>query len=67
MPFISVTLTEGRSDEQLRALIHHLTDAAVRALDAPKQNIRVVIHEVPDTHWGAGDVTIHERKANAHD
>lgn len=64
MPFISVTVTEGRSPQQLRALIHELTDATVRAIDAPMQNVRVVIHEVPETHWAAGDVTISERKEN---
>ncbi|KAB1643658.1 tautomerase family protein [Gulosibacter chungangensis] len=67
MPFISVTVTEGRSDEQLRRLITELTEATVRAIDAPKQNVRVVIHEVPETHWAAGDVTIQERKAKAND
>jgi 4-oxalocrotonate tautomerase len=63
MPLIEVTLTEGRSPEQLRALISGLTRAAADAVDAPLQNIRVVVHEVPETHWAAGDVTIAERRA----
>ena len=63
MPLIEVTLTEGRSPEQLRALISGITRAAVEAIDAPLQNIRVVLREVPDTHWAAGDVTIAERRA----
>jgi len=62
MPLIEVTLTQGRSAEQLRALITSLTEAAVTAIDAPLTSIRVVIREVPDTHWAAGDVTIAERK-----
>ncbi len=61
MPFIEVTLVEGRSPEQLRALISGLTQAASDAVDAPVGNIRVVIREVPATHWAAGDVTIAER------
>lgn len=61
MPFIDVTLTEGRSAEALRALITGLTDAAVVALDTPRENVRVVVREVPQTHWAAGDVTIAER------
>lgn len=61
MPFIEVTLVEGRSPEQLRALISGLTQAASEAVDAPVGNIRVVIREVPATHWAAGDVTIAER------
>lgn len=61
MPLIEVTLVEGRTPEQLRALIKGLTAAAVEAVDAPLANVRVVVREVPPTHWAAGDVTIAER------
>lgn len=64
MPLIEVTLTEGRSPEQLRALISGLTGAAAEAVDAPLQNIRVVVREVPETHWAVGDVTIAERRVH---
>ena len=47
---------------QLRTLISALTHAASEAVDAPVESIRVVIREVPLTHWGAGDVTIAERR-----
>ena len=61
MPFIDVTIAEGRTPEQIRGLIHELTDAAHRAIDAPLSSIRVVVREVPKTHWAAADVTIAER------
>lgn len=61
MPLVEVTLTQGRTGEQIRALIHELTGAVERAIDAPFANIRVVVREVPLTHWAAGDVTIAER------
>jgi 4-oxalocrotonate tautomerase len=64
MPFIEVTLVEGRSPEQLRALIGALTRAAVDAIDALQESVRVVVREVPATHWAAGDVTIAERRAS---
>jgi 4-oxalocrotonate tautomerase len=63
MPLVEVTLVEGRSPQQLRALISELTDAVVRSVGAPKQNVRVVVREVPPTHWAAGDVTIAERES----
>lgn len=63
MPFIDVTLTEGRDPESLRALITALTDAVEQAVGAPRASIRVVLREVPTTHWAAGDVTIAERDA----
>ena len=62
MPMIEVTLTEGRTPAQLRRLIAELTAAAHRAVDTPVANIRVVLREVPKTHWAAGDVTIAERE-----
>lgn len=65
MPFIDVTVGQGRSPEQLRDLMHELTEAAHRALGAPIVNIRVVVREVPLTHWSAGDVTIAERQEHA--
>lgn len=61
MPLVEVTLTEGRSAEQIRALIREVTGAVERAVAAPRGNIRVVVREVPPTHWAAGDVTIAER------
>ncbi|MGB3770453.1 MAG: tautomerase family protein [Rhodococcus sp. (in: high G+C Gram-positive bacteria)] len=61
MPIIDVTLARGRTPEQLRVLVHELTDAAQRALNVPIENVRVILREVPTTHFAAGDVTIAER------
>lgn len=63
MPFIEATIAEGRTPEQVRELLHELTLAAHRTLGSPIANIRVVVREVPETHWSAADVTIAERKA----
>lgn len=63
MPLIEVTLAQGRTPEQLRALMSKLTYAAVEAIGAPIDTVRVVLREVPATHWSAGDVTIAERNA----
>ncbi|KRE62016.1 4-oxalocrotonate tautomerase [Nocardioides sp. HDW12B] len=62
MPLIEVTMVEGRTPQQVRALISALTDAAVETVAAPRESIRVVVREVPATHWAAGDVTIAERR-----
>ena len=61
MPLVEVALAEGRTPEQIRSLIHELHEAVVRAVAAPPQNVRVIVREVPATHWAAGDVTIAER------
>lgn len=63
MPIIDVTFVEGRSEDQLRALVTALTEAAVSTIDAPRDSVRVVLREVPATRFAAGDVTIAERRA----
>ncbi|MBJ8344585.1 tautomerase family protein [Antrihabitans sp. YC2-6] len=62
MPIIEVTIAEGRSPEQLRRLIHELSNAAQNALNVPLSNIRVILRETPTTHFAAGDVTLAERE-----
>lgn len=52
MPLAQISILEGRSDEQKRAVIAEVTDALVRSLDAPPENVRVVINEVPKMNWG---------------
>jgi 4-oxalocrotonate tautomerase len=65
MPLVEVTLVQGRAPQQLRTLISELTDAVETSLGASRSTIRVVLREVPDTHWAAGDVTISERNKNS--
>jgi 4-oxalocrotonate tautomerase len=61
MPLVDVTLVSGRAPEKIRDLIDRLTDAVEQALDAPRPSIRVIVREVPPTHWAAGGQTIAER------
>ena len=62
MPLVEVTLAEGRTPAQIRALIHELHEAVVRAIDAAPSSVRVIVREVPTAHWAAGDVTLAERR-----
>lgn len=63
MPLVEITLAQGRSPQMLRVLLHEVHAAVVRAVAAPDESVRVVIREVPPTHWSAGDVTLAERRA----
>ena len=62
MPLVDVTLVAGRTPEQIRDLIDRLTDAVEQSVDAPRANIRVIVREVPPSHWATGGETIAERR-----
>ncbi|MBS9782900.1 MAG: 4-oxalocrotonate tautomerase family protein [Arcobacter sp.] len=52
MPIATINIIEGRSDEQKEKLIIEMTEAIHKAIDAPKENIRVIINEMPKQHFG---------------
>jgi 4-oxalocrotonate tautomerase len=62
MPLVEITLIEGRSPEMLRALIRAVTSAVQESLHVPRETIRVIIREVPATHWAIGGETMEERR-----
>ena len=57
MPFAQLYILEGRTEDQKRALIEKVTAAIVEAVGAPKDNVRVWIHDVPKENWGIAGVT----------
>ncbi len=58
MPFAQVYLLEGRTEQQKRAVIEKVTLALTEALGAPKENVRVWIHDVPKENWGIAGVSV---------
>ncbi|MDJ1370884.1 tautomerase family protein [Gulosibacter molinativorax] len=64
MPIIDISIAEGRSPEQLRALIDGVHRVAEETVDAAPENITVLIREVPHEHWARTNVTIAERNAS---
>jgi 4-oxalocrotonate tautomerase len=52
MPFAQIYMLEGRTEDQRRAVIEKVTDALVAAVGAPRETVRVWIHDVPKTNWG---------------
>lgn len=61
MPLIEVTVVSGRGPERLNRMIKEVTQAVHASLEVPVDRVRVVVREVPATHWAAGGVTIAER------
>ncbi|WP_431797787.1 tautomerase family protein [Microbacterium kunmingense] len=54
--------TRKRDPDQIRALIGGVTDAVAESLSAPLESIRVIVTEVPLTHWGSGSATLAEKR-----
>jgi 4-oxalocrotonate tautomerase len=53
-------MAEGRSASQIRAMMHEVHNAVLRTVDTRPEHIRVVVREVPRTHWATGDLTLRE-------
>lgn len=60
MPIVQVHIMEGRSDDQKARMIQKVTDAIAESLDAPTEAVRVLIQEMPKTHFGIGGKTAKE-------
>jgi len=60
MPIATVQILEGRSDEQKARLIAAVSQAISESVGAPPDSVRVIVVEVPKTHWGVGGKTMKE-------
>lgn len=58
MAIVTVTILEGRSQEQLDRLHKALAEAVMRELGAKPHQVRTVIHEVPPGAYAVGGVTV---------
>ena len=56
MPIINVKLIEGRSDEQLKALVSEVTNAVEKTTGANRDAIHVIIEEMKKNHYGVGGI-----------
>lgn len=63
MPLIEVSLAQGRSDQQIRTMIREVHQAVLRSVDTKPEYIRVIVREVPPTHWATGNVTLAEMQS----
>ena len=61
MPLIQATILEGRTQAQKEAFFKAVTQAAVETLNVKPEQVRVVINQVPTTHWAIGGICVAER------
>ncbi len=56
MPIITIKFLEGRNDDQKRDLVKDVTDAVSKNLNAPKENIHVILEEMKKTDYAVAGV-----------
>lgn len=56
MPYVTVKLLEGRTDEQKKALVKKVTQAVSETTGAPVEKITVFIEEMSKNHYAQGGV-----------
>ncbi|HFP6032307.1 TPA: 4-oxalocrotonate tautomerase [Streptococcus pyogenes] len=57
MPFVTIDLFEGRSQEQKNQLAREVTEVVSRIAKAPKENIHVFINGMPEgTYYPQGEM-----------
>jgi 4-oxalocrotonate tautomerase len=62
MPIVQINLIEGRPQEKITELISNVTETVSETLNAPKQSVRVLVSEMPKTHWGIAGIPASEAK-----
>ena len=56
MPYVTVKMLEGRTEEQKKALCEKATEAVSETTGAPKERITVFIEEMTKSHYAVGGV-----------
>ena len=64
MIFLKITMMVGRTVEQKTRLMQRLTEAAHKHLNEPREDVRVIIYDIPPTDWSVGGVPLTQRTAD---
>ena len=54
MPFVTVSMFAGRTQEQKAELSKRLTDAFVQVAGTSKEQVWIVFQDVPKSEWAMG-------------
>lgn len=62
MPYVTVKMLPGRSDDQKRQLVEKVTDAVSETTGAAKDKVVVFIEEMPENHYGVAGKLFSDKK-----
>lgn len=57
MPIVRIEMLAGRPPAVKSELIRNVTEAVVRSLNAPPEQVRVLLYEIAPEHWAVGGET----------
>ncbi|MBP1965006.1 tautomerase family protein [Paenibacillus aceris] len=58
MPIIEMKILEGRDQEVKDELIERVTQTVSETLQVSPESIRVLLYDIPLTHWGIAGKTV---------
>lgn len=61
MPYVTVKMLEGRSEDQKKALVEKVTDAVVETTGAPKEAVVVFIEEMSKNHYAVAGTRLSDK------
>lgn len=62
MPYVTVKMLEGRTEEQKRNLVEKVTDAVAETTGAPVENVIVFIEEMPKNHYAVAGKRLSDKE-----
>ena len=65
MPLVQVSMAQGRTDEQKRAMLAAITNAVHETIGAPTESIRVWVVEFAPTDYMAGGELLADTRASS--
>jgi 4-oxalocrotonate tautomerase len=60
MPIVHVNVWKGFGEEKAKLVIKNITQVFAD-LGIPAMAVEVIVHEIPQSHWGIGGVPASER------
>ncbi|HWJ76511.1 4-oxalocrotonate tautomerase [Metabacillus halosaccharovorans] len=61
MPIVNVNIMEGRPKEKIESVIANITETIITTLEVPKETVRVIVTEIPKSHWGIAGESVEKR------
>jgi len=62
MPYVTVKMLEGRTEEQKRNLCEKVTEVVAETTGAPAENVVVFIEEMPKNHYAVAGKRLSDKE-----